>query len=53
MDEIRINSENPCQDGASDVLIKALSRTIEIDLRAMLDENGLSEPEEPAANILM
>ena len=33
--------------------IAELSRTIEIDLRDMLDENNLPEPLTPAKNILM
>ncbi len=48
MDKIGESSENPFMGGANDVLISALSRTIEIDLREMLDESDVPKPlEEP------
>ena len=53
MDKIGESSENPFQAGANDVPISALSRTIEIDLREMLDETDLPKPVEAKNNILM
>ena len=46
-------TENPFEGSANDVPITALSRTIEIDLREMLDETTLPAPVTPVNNILM
>lgn len=48
-------SENPFEGGANDTPMCALSRTIEIDLREMLDEdkNDIPRPIEPENEILM
>lgn len=46
-------TENPFEGGANDVPITALSRTIEIDLREMLDETTLPPAITPVNNILM
>jgi ion channel-forming bestrophin family protein len=53
MDKIGEISENPFEGSPNDVPITALSRTIEIDLREMLDEENLPEPLQPVHNILM
>lgn len=53
MEKVGEATENPFEGGANDVPISALSRTIEIDLREMLDENELPEPVKPVNNILM
>ena len=52
MDRIGTSSESPFEGGANDVPITALSRTIEIDLREMLDETELPEPIQPMNDIL-
>ncbi|HMQ49599.1 MAG TPA: bestrophin family ion channel [Saprospiraceae bacterium] len=53
MEKIGESTENPFQGGANDVPITNLSRTIEIDLREMLDETEIPKPIEPMNNILM
>lgn len=53
MDKIGESSENPFQAGANDIPITALSRTIEIDLREMLDEMDVPKPIEAKNGILM
>lgn len=44
MEKVGESSENPFEGGANDVPITAMSRTIEIDLREMLDEKDLPAP---------
>lgn len=46
-------TENPFEGGANDIPMAALCRTIEIDLRDMLDEEELPAPLTPVNNILM
>ncbi|WKN45445.1 bestrophin family protein [Tunicatimonas pelagia] len=46
------NSEDPFENRSSDVPMTALTRTIEIDLRDMLDESELPEKLQPKDNIL-
>lgn len=46
-------SENPFEGSPNDVPITALARTIEIDLREMLDETDIPPKIEPKNNILM
>jgi putative membrane protein len=46
-------TENPFEGSANDVPITALSRTIEIDLRDMLDETDLPPALQPVNQILM
>jgi ion channel-forming bestrophin family protein len=46
-------TENPFEGSANDVPITALSRTIEIDLRDMLDETELPPALQPVNQILM
>lgn len=53
MEKIGESTENPFEGGANDVPITALTRTIEIDLREMLDEKNIPEPLKPQNNILM
>lgn len=53
MERVGESTENPFEGGANDVPITALSRTIEIDLREMLDETELPPALQPINNILM
>jgi putative membrane protein len=52
MDSIGDNSEDPFEGRFNDVPMTALCRTIEIDLRDMLDEEELPENIQPKDNIL-
>lgn len=52
MDTIGGNSEDPFENRVNDVPMTALCRTIEIDLRDMLDEENLPEKIQPVDNIL-
>tara|TARA_R110001632_G_scaffold201151_1_gene323962 strand:+ start:2216 stop:3232 length:1017 start_codon:yes stop_codon:yes gene_type:complete len=52
MDSIGDNSEDPFEGRINDVPMTALCRTIEIDLRDMLDEEDLPEPIKPQDHIL-
>jgi putative membrane protein len=53
MEKVGEATENPFEGGANDIPMASLSRTIEIDLREMLDEINLPEPFTPKNNILM
>lgn len=53
MEKVGESTENPFEGGANDVPITAMSRTIEIDLREMLDETDLPPAITPVNNILM
>jgi putative membrane protein len=53
MERIGESTENPFEGGANDVPITAMSRTIEIDLREMLDEQDLPPALTPVNYILM
>lgn len=53
MEKVGEATENPFEGGANDIPMAALSRTIEIDLRDLLDETNLPEPLKPTNNILM
>lgn len=53
MDKIGTASENPFEGTANDVPITALSRTAEIDLRDMLNEEPLPDALKPTNNILL
>ncbi len=53
MEKVGESTENPFEGGANDVPITALSRTIEIDLRDMLDEENLPSPITAENKILM
>ncbi len=52
MDAIGGNSEDPFENRINDVPMTALCRTIEIDLRDMLDEKDLPAKVQPIDNIL-
>lgn len=53
MERIGESTENPFEGGANDVPISNICRTIEIDLRDMLDETELPPPITAVNNILM
>ncbi len=53
MEKVGEATENPFEGGANDIPMAALSRTIEIDLRDMLDEALLPEPIVSKNNILL
>lgn len=53
MEKIGESTENPFEGGANDVPITTLSRTIEIDLRELLDERDLPPALQPMNKILM
>lgn len=53
MERIGESTENPFEGGANDVPITAISRTIEIDLKDMLNEKDLPSPLTPVNNILL
>ncbi|MGN6490899.1 MAG: bestrophin family protein [Agriterribacter sp.] len=53
MEKVGESTENPFEGSANDVPISAMSRTIEIDLREMLDETNLPPALQPVNNILM
>ena len=53
LEQVGESTENPFEGSANEVPITALSRTIEIDLREMLDETELPAPVTPVNNILM
>lgn len=52
MEKIGEASENPFEGSANDVPITALSRTIEIDLREMINDINIPEPIKSKNNIL-
>lgn len=52
MDKLGTSTENPFEGSAIDVPITSLSRTIEIDLREMLDETDLPAPVPMKNNII-
>ncbi|UZR98299.1 bestrophin family protein [Chondrinema litorale] len=53
LEQIGESTENPFEGGPNDIPITALSKTIEIDLRDMLDEPNLPVPAQPVNKILM
>nr|BCU02023.1 hypothetical protein [synthetic construct] len=53
MEKVGESTENPFEGGFNNIPTAAISRTIEIDLRDMLDESDLPEPIEPIKNVLM
>jgi putative membrane protein len=53
MEKIGEATENPFEGTANDIPMAALCRTIEIDLREMLDETEVPAPIQPVNNILM
>lgn len=53
LDSVGESSVNPFEGSANDVPITQISRTIEIDMRDMLDETNLPEPILPKKNIVL
>lgn len=53
LEQVGSSTENPFEGGANDIPITAMSRTIEIDLRDMLNEKNLPDALQPVNNILM
>ncbi len=53
MERIGESTENPFEGGANDVPISNISRTIEIDLREMLDETDIPPALTPVNDILL
>ncbi len=53
MEKIGEVTENPFKGGANDIPITALSRTIEIDLKEMLDEKDIPAVIQPVNQMLM
>ncbi|MBC9797336.1 bestrophin family protein [Sinomicrobium weinanense] len=53
LEQVGESTENPFEGSANDIPMAALSRTIEIDLRDMLDETDLPPAAQPVNNILM
>ena len=53
LEQIGESTENPFEGGPNDIPITSLSKTIEIDLREMLDETDLPLPITPVNKILM
>ena len=53
MEKVGEASENPFQGGVNDIPMAALNRSIEIDLRDMLDEENIPAPLQPVDDILM
>jgi ion channel-forming bestrophin family protein len=53
MEKVGESTENPFEGGSNDVPITSMSRTIEIDLREMLDETDLPPAIQAVHNILM
>jgi putative membrane protein len=53
MERIGEATENPFEGSANDVPISNISRTIEIDLKEMLDETNIPPAIVPENNILM
>lgn len=53
MEKVGEATENPFEGGANDIPMAALSRTVEIDLRDMLDETDLPAPLTAVNNILL
>lgn len=53
MEKVGESTENPFEGGANDVPVTAMSRTIEIDLREMLDEKDIPPALQPVNNILL
>jgi ion channel-forming bestrophin family protein len=53
MEKIGESTENPFEGSANDIPMTAMSRTIEIDLREMLDETDIPQAIQPVHNILL
>lgn len=53
MEKVGVATENPFEGGANDIPMTSMARTIEIDLREMLDEKEIPAPIGAVNNILM
>lgn len=53
MEDVGDSSENPFENGINDVPLNAICRTIEIDLREMLNETDIPEKLKPINDVLM
>ncbi|MEL4308339.1 bestrophin family protein [Joostella sp. CR20] len=53
LEQVGQHTANPFEGGANDIPMAGLSRTIEIDLREMLDEVNIPEPIEAVNQILL
>jgi len=53
MEVVGDTSENPFENAINDIPMTAICRTIEIDLREMLDEANIPSPVTAVNNILM
>lgn len=53
LERVGESTENPFEGGANDIPMASLSRTIEIDLREMLEETDLPKPLEATNNIVL
>ncbi|MBC7893542.1 MAG: multidrug transporter [Sphingobacteriaceae bacterium] len=53
LEQVGESTENPFEGSPNDIPITSMSRTIEIDLRDMLDEKDLPPALQPVNNILM
>ena len=53
LEQVGESTENPFEGGANDIPMASLSRTIEIDLREMLEETDLPEPVKAVNKIVM
>ncbi|MFT4772347.1 MAG: putative membrane protein [Cryomorphaceae bacterium] len=53
MEDVGDSSENPFENGINDVPLNAICRTIEIDLKEMLDEANIPEKLKPVNDVLM
>jgi putative membrane protein len=53
MEKIGENTENPFEGGPNDVPITNMSRSIEIDIRQLIDDTDIPEPYEWTNDIVM
>lgn len=53
MEDVGDSSENPFENGINDVPLNAICRTIEIDLKEMLNEANIPEKLKPVNDVLM
>ena len=53
LEQVGESTENPFEGGANDVPISQMSRSMEIDIREMLNETDLPLPLEPVNNIIL
>ena len=53
LDQVGESTENPFEGSANDVPVTHLCRSLEVELRTLLGERGLPEPDQPAGHILL